>query len=123
MTGDTQEKTLVDIAITGGLGALVAVIFAAIRAAKDHVIDETFNLKRFFVGLFSAGGVGALVAWGLDYFGIGKELSAVIIAMCGYVGGRLLDIVEAEIPQTIEAIFDGLQKTLLEGKWMDKDGH
>ena len=120
MTDQSSDKTLVDIAITGGMGALVAAIFAAIRAAKDHV-DDSFSLKRFAVGLFSAGGVGALVAWALDYFGVGKELSAVVIAMCGYTGGRLLDLVEAEIPETISAFFDGIQTRLREGKWKRDD--
>ena len=116
MPGEGQDKTLIDIAVTGGIGALVAIFFAAIKAARTHV-DDSFNLKRFAVGLFSAGGVGAIVAWVLDYFGIGRELSAVIIAMSGYCGGRLLDIVEAELPETIKAAFDGLQKRLSEGKW------
>ena len=115
---EQSDKSLLDIAITGGLGAFVAVVFAAIRAARTHM-DETFSVKRFTVGLFSAGGVGALVAWGLDYFGVGKELSAVIIAMCGYTGGRLLDVVEAEIPETLKAGFDGIQKRLQEGRWKD----
>lgn len=113
---EQSDKSLIDIAITGGLGAFVAVIFAAIRAARTHM-DETFSVKRFVVGLSSASGVGALVAWGLDYFGVGKELSAVIIAMSGYTGGRLLDIVEAEIPETLKAGFDGIQKRLQEGRW------
>ena len=104
--------------MTGKELAGCAVIFAAIRAARNHM-DETFSVKRLVVGLSSAGGVGALVAWGLDYFGVGKELSAVIIAMCGYTGGRLLDIVEAEIPETLKAGFDGIQKRLSEGKWKD----
>lgn len=109
------DKTLIDIAITGGMGALVAAIFAAIRAAKEHA-DDDFSVKRFAVGLFSAGGVGALVAWGLDYFSVGKELSAVIIAMCGYTGGRVLDVIDAELPETVKAVFDGIQKRLSEGK-------
>lgn len=116
MAGENQEKTLVEIAVTGGIGALIAVIFQVIRAARTHV-DEQFNGKRFIVGVLSAGGVGTLVAWGLDFFGVGKELSAVIIAMCGYTGGRLLDIVEAEIPETLKAGFDGIQKRLQEGRW------
>lgn len=120
MPGDSQDKTLVDIAVTGGVGALVAIFFAAIRAARAHV-DDSFNLKRFAVGLFSAGGVGALVAWGLDALNVERELSAIIIAMCGYCGGRLLDVVEAELPETIKAAFDGLQKRLSEGKWGKND--
>lgn len=118
--GEGQDKTLIDILITGGAGAFIAVVFQAIRAARTHV-DDTFNTKRFVVGLCSAGGVGALVAWALDSFGISQELSAVIIAMCGYTGGRLLDIVEAEIPETIKAAFDGLQKKLMEGRWRKDD--
>lgn len=116
MPGENQEKTLVDLAITGGIGAVLAALFQAVRAARKHG-DEAFNLRRFCVGLASAGAVGAIAAWTLDYFGIGGELSAVIVAMCGYTGGRLLDIVETEVPETIQAGFDGLQKKLQEGKW------
>lgn len=115
-----DDKTLLDIAITGGIGALVAVFFAAIRAARAHV-DERISVKRFAVGLVSAGGVGAVVAWGLDAVGVGRELSAVIIAMCGYTGGRLLDVVEAELPETIKAGFDAIQKKISEGRWGKDD--
>lgn len=113
---EQSDKSLLDLAITGGIGALVAVFFAAIRAARAHV-DDTFSLKRFAVGLFSAGGVGAIVAWGLDALSVSRELSTIIIAMCGYTGGRLLDVVEAEIPETLKAGFDGIQKRLSEGRW------
>ena len=115
-----DDKTLLDIAITGGIGALVAVFFAAIRAARANV-DERISGKRFLVGLVSAGGVGAVVAWGLDAVGVGRELSAVIIAMCGYTGGRLLDVVEAELPETIKAAFDAIQKKISEGRWGKDD--
>lgn len=118
MPGDAQDKTLLDLAVTGGIGALVAVFFAAIRAARAHV-DDAFNFKRFAVGLFSAGGVGALVAWGLDALSVSRELSAIVIAMCGYCGGRLLDVVEAELPETIKAAFDAIQKKIAEGKWLN----
>ena len=120
MPGDAQDKTLIDIAVTGGLGALVAVFFTAIREARAH-LDEGFNLKRFAVGLASAGGVGAIVAWGLDALEVSRELSAVIIAMCGYCGGRLLDVVEAELPETIRAAFDAIQKKITDGKWLNND--
>lgn len=118
--GDRGGKTLLDLVITGGLGAGLAALFQAIRAARKHG-DEEFNVRRFLVGVLSAGGVGALVAWTLENFGVSRELSAVIIAMCGYTGGRLLDLVEAEIPETIQAAFDGLQKRLQEGKWHKDD--
>lgn len=118
MPGEGQDKTLLDLAVTGGIGALVAVFFAAIRAARAH-IDEAFNFKRFAVGLFSAGGVGAIVAWSLDALEMSRELSAVIIAMCGYCGGRLLDVVEAELPETIKAAFDAIQKKITDGKWLN----
>ena len=52
---------------------------------------------------------------------VSRELSAVIIAMCGYCGGRLLDIVEAELPETIRAFFDALQKKIIDGKWLNDD--
>ena len=36
--------------------------------------------------------------------------------MCGYTGGRLLDVIEAELPETVKAFFDGIQKKLSEGR-------
>ena len=120
MPQEEESKTLFDLMITGGVGAALAALFQAVRAARKHG-DEEFNLKRFIAGLASAAAVGAIVAWTLDAFDVNKELSAVIIAMCGYTGGRLLDIVESEIPDTIQSAFDGLQKRLQEGKWRKDD--
>jgi MFS family permease len=117
---ETESKTLLDLVVTGGIGAALAAIFQAVRAARKHGGEE-FCLRRFVAGLASAAAVGAIVAWTLDAFDINKELSAVIIAMCGYTGGRLLDIVESEIPETIQSAFDGLQKRLQEGKWRKDD--
>lgn len=116
MPGESENKTLIDLAITGGMGAALAAIFQAVRAARKHTGEE-FNLRRFVAGLASAAAVGALAAWFLDAMGMSRELSAVIIAMCGYTGGRLLDIIETEIPETIQAGFDGLQQKIREGKW------
>ena len=117
---EDQGKTLFDLAIIGLTGALEAAAFQAVRALRKHTADE-WSLPRFIAGLASAAAVGAISAWTLDAFDINKELSAVIIAMCGYTGGRLLDIVETEIPETIQAGFDGLQKRLQEGKWKQND--
>ena len=121
MPGEQNEtKTLIDRAITGGIGAALAALFQAVRAARKHGGEE-FCMRRFIAGLASAAAVGALMAWTLDYFGVGKELSAVIIAMSGYTGGRVLDIIETEIPETIQSAFDGLQQKLKEGKWPKHD--
>ena len=116
MPGENEKKTLIDLAMTGGIGAVLAAVFQAVRAARKHG-DEAFNLHRFCIGLASAGAVGAIAAWMLAALNVNGELAAVIVAMCGYTGGRLLDIVETEIPETIQAGFDGLQKKLQEGKW------
>lgn len=113
---EMQEKTLWDIFVTGGVGALLAVLFQAIRAARHHHEDE-WNWRRFAAGLASAAATGAIAAWTLDALHVERELSAVIIAMCGYTGGRLLDLVEAEIPETLQSAFDGLQERLKKGKW------
>lgn len=115
-----ESKTLFDLAITGGVGAALAALFQAVRAARKHGSDP-FDLKRFVAGLASAAAVGAVVAWTLDALNVNKELSAVIIAMSGYTGGRILDIIESEIPETIQSAFDGLQKRLQEGKWRKDD--
>lgn len=121
MPGEQNEtKTLIDLAITGGIGAALAALFQAVRAARKHGGEE-FCMRRFIAGLASAAAVGALMAWTLDYFSVGKELSAVIIAMTGYTGGRVLDIIETEIPETIQSAFDGLQQKLKEGKWPKHD--
>ena len=116
MTEEGGSKTFIDLIITGGVGAALAALFQAVRAARKHG-NEPFVLRRFIAGLASAAAVGAIAAWTLDALNVHKELSAVIIAMCGYTGGRLLDILESEIPQTMQAAFDGLQKRLQEGKW------
>ncbi|WOL39572.1 hypothetical protein RAH42_10570 [Pyramidobacter sp. YE332] len=122
MPGEEQhERTLIDIAMTGGVGAMLAMIFQGVRAGREH-LGEPFDGWRFTVGLISAGAIGAIVAWGLDSLGVSKQLSAVIISMCGYVGGPLLDICYTEIQETLQAAFDGLQKWLSEGKW-DRRGH
>ncbi|WP_321823088.1 phage holin family protein [Pyramidobacter piscolens] len=117
MPGEEQhERTLIDIAMTGGVGAMLAMIFQGVRASREH-LGEPFDGWRFTVGLVSAGAIGAIVAWGLNELGVSRQLSAIIIAMCGYVGGPLLDIAYTEIQETVKAAFDGLQKWLSEGKW------
>lgn len=117
MPGEEQhERTLIDIAMTGGVGAMLAMIFQGVRAGREH-LGEPFDGWRFTVGLISAGALGAIVAWGLNELGVSRQLSAIIIAMCGYVGGPLLDIAYTEIQETVKAAFDGLQKWLSEGKW------
>lgn len=122
MPGEEQhERTLIDIAMTGGVGAMLAMIFQGVRAGREH-LGEPFDGWRFTVGLISAGAIGAIVAWGLNELGVSRQLSAIIIAMCGYVGGPLLDIAYTEIQETVKAAFDGLQKWLSEGKW-DRRGH
>ena len=113
---ELNEKTVIDLMVTGGTGAALAICFQIIRASREHM-GEPFNARRFIVGLFSAGGVGALIAWTLDALNVNRELSAVIIAMGGYVGGPLLDICYQEIQETLQAAFDGVQKWLNEGKW------
>lgn len=117
MPGEEQhERTLIDIAMTGGVGAMLAMIFQGVRASREH-LGEPFDGWRFTVGLVSAGAIGAIVAWGLNELGVSRQLNAIIIAMCGYVGGPLLDIAYTEIQETVKAAFDGLQKWLSEGKW------
>lgn len=117
MPGEENEsKTLIDLLIIGLTGAVEAAAFQAVRALRKHSADE-WSLPHFIAGLASAAAVGAIAAWSLDALDMNRELSAVIIAMCGYTGGRLLDLIEAEVPETIQAAFDGLQKKLQEGKW------
>lgn len=119
MFEEQPQKTVYDLMLTGGIGAVLAMAFQAIRSSREHM-GEDFNLRMFLVGLISAGGVGTIVAWTLDAMGISRELSAVVIAMSGYVGGPLLDICYREIQETLQAAFDGLQKYLSEGKWDKK---
>ena len=117
MPGEENEsKTFLDLLITGGLGAVLAALFQAVRSFRKHN-DDAFNLRQFCAGLVSAAAVGALAAWTLDALHVSRELSAVIIAMCGYTGGRLLDLIEAEIPETLQSAFDGIQEKLKNGEW------
>ena len=119
MPGEHEEKTLLDLLIVGGVGAVVAALFQAVRAMRTHASEE-WNWTRFLVGVVSAAAFGALVAWGLDALNVSHEWMAVAIASCGYVGGRLFDILESEVPETVQAAFDGLQKRLQEG-WHKED--
>ena len=54
-----KEQSIVDIAAAGVSGAMLAAVFQAIRASREHA-GETFNARRFAVGIASAGGVGAV---------------------------------------------------------------
>lgn len=116
MVEGNDQRTFANIVVTGGFGAILAMAFQAIRISREH-LGEPFNPRAFFVGLVSAGGIGAMTAWALESFHFGKEASAVIIAMSGYVGGPLLDICYKEIQETLQAAFDGLQKWLMESRW------
>lgn len=119
MPEEDKSKDILEIVATGGLGALLAMCFQAVRASRERGVAE-FNRNRYTVGLISAGAVGAMVSWGLASIGVNRQLSAVIIAMCGYVGGPLLDICYVEIQETIRAGFNGLQDWLKKSRW-DKD--
>ena len=112
---ENGSKTFIDLAITGLLGAALAALFQSVRALRRHK-DDQFKIRYFCAGLASAAAIGAIAAWTLDALHAPKQLSAVIISMCGYTGGRLLDLIESEIPETLQAAFDGLQKKLQEGK-------
>ena len=111
-----KEQSIVDIAAAGVSGAMLAAVFQAIRASREHA-GETFNARRFAVGIASAGAVGAVVAWVLQGFGVNLYLEAAIISTMGYVGGPLLDMLYHEVQETAHAGFDGLQKWLSDGKW------
>ena len=104
----------------GASGALLAAVFQAIRASREHA-GETFNARRFAVGIASAGGVGAVTAWILRGFNVNHHLEAAVVSMMGYVGGPLLDMLYCEAQETIQAGFDGLQKWLSEGRWKSND--
>ena len=115
-----KEQSIVDIAAAGASGALLAAVFQAIRASREHA-GETFNAQRFAVGIVSAGGVGAVTAWILRGFNVNHHLEAAVISMRGYVGGPLLDMLYREAQETVQAGFDGLQKWLSEGRWKSND--
>ena len=101
---ELNEKSLFDLLLIGGVGAFLAAIFQAIRAVRRHY-EEEWDWKRFIVGIVSASAAGAIMAWALDACHVSREISAVVIAMSGYVGGRLLDMLETEIPETVQAGF------------------
>lgn len=120
MPGDEQrEKELYDLMITGGWGAVIAMIFQAAGIFRGK--DNHFSWTSCIVSLVNAGCVGALTAWIVGEFGVPYRLRAVIIAICGRVGAPLLDIVYVEVQETVKAAFDGVQKWLEEGRW-DKHG-
>lgn len=117
MPSEEHGRDLLDIAITGGYGAFLAVVFKAVFVARRGADGKPFTWRQAMIELFGAGAVGAITAWALESFSINRELSSVIIAMSGYVGGPLLDMMYREMQETLQAAFDGLQKWLSEGKW------
>lgn len=120
MPGDEQrEKELYDLMITGGWGAVIAMIFQAAGIFRGK--DNHFSWTSCIVSLVNAGCVGALTAWIVNEFCVPYRLRAVIIAICGRVGAPLLDIIYVEVQETVKAAFDGLQHWLEEGRW-DKHG-
>lgn len=121
MPGEEQhEKELYDLLVTGGWGAVIAMIFQAAGMFRGE--DKKFRWESCVVSLINAGCVGALTAWLVNEFDVPYRLRAVIIAICGRVGAPLLDIVYIEVQETVKAAFDGLQEWLLKGKW-DRHGH
>lgn len=111
MNGRDEEK-IINLLFTGFIGASIAVLFQFMRLARS---DNQKGIRYHIVGLCSAGAVGALSAWVLRALNISYELSAVIIALCGYTCAQLLDIIETEVPETLKAAFDGVQKKLNHG--------
>lgn len=111
MNGRDEEK-IINLLFTGFIGASIAVLFQFMRLARS---DNQKGIRYHIVGLCSAGAVGALSAWVLRALHVGYELSAVIIALCGYTCAQLLDIIETEVPETLKAAFDGLQRRLDRG--------
>ncbi|MGI6076444.1 MAG: phage holin family protein [Pyramidobacter sp.] len=120
MPGEEQhEKELYDLLVTGGWGAVLAIIF---QAAGLSYRKEKFSWASCVVSLVNAGCVGALTAWMTEEFSVPYRLRAVIIAICGRVGAPLLDIIYVEVQETVKAAFDGLQHWLEEGRW-DRHDH
>lgn len=113
---EDKSRELIELIGTGVAGAGLAALFQALRAMRKHGGDD-FSPRRMCVGLASAAAIGAIVAWALDAVNVPRQLSAVIISMCGYTGGRLLDIIESEVPETLQAAFDALQKRIKHKKW------
>lgn len=115
MPGEEQhEKELYDLLVTGGWGAVIAIIFQAAGMFRG---EKKFRWASCVVSLVNAGCVGALTAWLVNEFGVPYRLRAVIIAICGRVGAPLLDIVYIEAQETVKAAFAGLQEWLRKGKW------
>ena len=117
---ELHEKSLFELLMIGGVGAVLAVLSQAVRATRKHY-EEEWNWPRFIVGIAGAALVGAITAWTLDALHVPREWIAVGIAGSGYAGGRLLDILESEVVETVQAGFNGLQKRLEEGKWHRDD--
>ena len=112
---EQRSREFYDLLVTGGLGAIIAMIFQAAGLFRNK--DKKMRWVDVFVSLINAGCVGALAAWLAEEFSVPFRLRAALIAICGRVGAPLLDILYVEVQETVKAAFDGMQKWLSEGKW------
>lgn len=119
MPHEEQSKDFIDLVSSGVFGASLAVLFKCICIVRRQPDGRPITWQQALVELSGAGAVGAVTSWCLESFRVNSQMSAVIIAMSGYVGGPLLDICYKEIQQLFQAVFDGVEKWIEDGKWKE----
>ncbi len=95
------DREMVKVGCVMGLLAMLA---QGVKYLREHS-GEVFDKRKFVVGMISAAFVGLLAHCVLRSMSVGPYLSASGVAMAGYCGGSLLDVLQEGILEWVRRIF------------------
>lgn len=78
------------------LGFAIAVFFGLVKEARDYTMHPTPTVqwKIVVLKMVIAGASGLVVTWLTLEWQVGKYLAGVLVAIAGYAGAEVLDIVK-----------------------------
>lgn len=92
---------------TLGVPAFIAMCGSLVRYVRQHR-KEPFDWREFISGMICSGFIG-VVAYGLcDALGFSQVTSSAVVAMAGYCGGTLLDVLYKGIIDSAEEFLKAL---------------
>lgn len=96
-----MKDTLKTIFTMGG----IAMLGNLVKYLRHHR-NENFDWKEFAVGMLGAAMAGIIVHIFCDWFGLPPVVQSAVVAMAGYCGAQLLDVVAKAVFTVLE---DGLR--------------
>lgn len=92
---------------TLGIPAFVAMCGSLVRYVRQHR-KEPFDWREFISGMICSGFIG-IVSYGLcDALGFSQTTSSAVVAMAGYCGGTLLDVLYKGIIDSVDEFIKAL---------------